>query len=307
MNQNKVLLFCSVGFVVQMYILLMEYFQFNTVVNVDYESSKYQSLPALTICSPKLLSIKRVVEYFQRDNSSSEQSERVTKAYELYQSALVNYSSIDNNNNMTRDEFVNFIYKDNFESLIPNLTIKQLYQMSIPIRNYFDVEGFEMVPDGSSSHIVRVDHSPIESIMLAVVEHAKKCFTYFSHLDDRYRNKHFDIMYMRLILKHDQSDFPISLYHDNKLQLTYAIHSGNTIPSNHDQFDSFEQNRKYIIEFNRFKIQLLKSPYKTNCLDYDQSGKKSFIPCLKPDLHLRAEFGPSCAVKYPFAVNRTLL
>ena len=88
MNQQKIVLFCSVGFILQMYMLIWQYIQFKTVVNVDYESSKYQSLPAVTICLPKLLSMKKVVEYFQRFNSSSEQSDKVTKAYELYQSAL---------------------------------------------------------------------------------------------------------------------------------------------------------------------------------------------------------------------------
>ena len=275
MNERKILLICSVGFVLQMYMLIWQYTQFKTVVNLDYESSKYQSIPAITICLPKLLSMKRVVEYFQRDNSSSEQSDKVTKAYELYQTALVDFSSIENNN-MTRKEFMNSIYKDNFESLIPNLTIMQLYEMSIPIPNdnYFLVLGTKINQDGSTSHIEHEAHSPIESLMLGFQSESslRKCFTYFSHLDEWYRNNDIDIYYMNLEIMHDETDFPLSFYHDNKLRITKAIHSGNTIPQDYNQFDVFDQNKYYEFEFNRLKIQLLKSPYKTNCHDYDQTG-----------------------------------
>ena len=276
MNQHKILLIYSVGFILQLYMLIWQYVQFNTVVNVNYESSKYHSLPAITICIPKLLSMKKVVEYFQRDNSSSEQSDKVTKAYELYQAALKNFSSVENNN-MTKNKFINSIYKDNFESLVPNLTIMQLYEMSIPISNQslFLVVGNKLNEDGSTSYIKHQAHPPIESIMMRFLTRSllRKCFTYFSHLDEWYRNNRFDIHNMVLTLVHDQTDFPLSLYHDHTLRISYAIHSANTIPQDTYQFDYFDQNKYYDIGFNRLKIQLLKPPYKTNCHDYDQSGK----------------------------------
>ena len=278
MNQNKILLFCSVGFIIQMYMLIMQYIQFNTVVNVDYETSNYQSLPAITICLPRLLSMKKVVEYFQRDNSSSEQCVKVTKAYEMYQIALRNFSSIENNS-MTKNEFMESIYRDEFQNLIPNLTIMELYQMSIPISNESSIklEGFQLNPDGSSSFIKDYSHSPIESLILDYkYKESAKCFTFFSHLDEWYRNKYINLHFMSLSLVHDQTDFPLSIYNDNKFSSSYAIHSGKTMPTDYEQFDWFEHKKFNVVEFNRLTIQLLKSPYKTNCKDYDQSGKKSF-------------------------------
>ena len=214
MNQQKILLICSAGFVIQMYMLIWQYIQFNTVVNVDYEKTRYKSIPAVTICLPKILSMKRVVEYFQRDNSSSEQSANVTKAYEMYQAALVDFSSIDNKN-MTRNEFMNSIYKDHFESLIPHLTITQLYEMSITITNEssFYVHGDQLDEDGSISKIGHLVHPPIESLMLGKIVLAK-CFTYFSHLDELYRNFKIDIHSMHLKLVHDETDSPLSIYRD---------------------------------------------------------------------------------------------
>ena len=269
MNERKILLICSVGFVLQLYMLIWQYVQFNTVVNVDYESSRYKSIPAITICLPKLLSMKRVVEYFQRYNSSNEQSANVTKAYEIYQAALMNFSSIDNNN-MTSNVFMNSIYRDNFETLIPNLTILQLYQMSIPISNqsWFYVEGDKLNPDGSTSYIKHYADSPIESLMLG---YSGKCFTYFSHLNEFYRNIHIDIHYMHFKLVHDEMDFPLSLY--KNLIIYCSIHSGNTILQDDNEYHNFDHDKIHGVLFNNLKIQLLKSPYKTNCHDYDQSGK----------------------------------
>ena len=276
MNQQKILLICAVGFVLQMYMLIWQYVQFNTVVNVDYESSKYHSLPAVTICLPQLLSMKKVVEYFQRDNSSSEQSEKVTKAYELYQTALVNFSSIETNN-MTRNEFMISIYNDNFESLIPNLTIMQLYEMSILMSNetWFTAYGNKLNPDGSANYIKHRAHAPIESIMLGHTNNTtlRKCFTYFSHLDEWYRNIDLDMYYMILKIVHDETHFPLSFYYDRYLTIMKAIHSGNTIPQDNNQFEHIYLNKTYRYEINRLKIQLLKSPYKTNCHDYGQTGK----------------------------------
>ena len=271
MNNKKILLICSLGFVVQLYMLIWQYIQFNTVVNVDFESSKYKSIPAVTICLPKLLSMKRVVEYYQRYNSSSEQCANVTKAYETYQSALVNFSSFDNNN-MTRNVVLNSIYKDNFESLIPNLTINQLYEMSIPIsnENSFYVYGDKLNQDGSTSNMDHTAHSPIETLMLDAF--LKKCFTYFSHLDEWYRNIEFDVYWMELTLVHDEADFP--LYRDDNIEtIACAIHSGNTIPQDYNEFDDFDMNKFYYYDYNMLKITQLKSPYKTDCHDYDQSGK----------------------------------
>ena len=224
--------------------LIWQYVLFNTVVNVNYESSRYNSIPAFTICLPKLLSMKRVVEYFQRYNSSSEQSIRVTKAYKKYQAALSNYSSIENNN-MTRNKFMNSIYKDNFESLIPNLTIMQLYEMSIPISNQssFNVYGDKLNQDGSTRVIDHNAYSPIESIMLAF--RLAKCFTYFSHLIDWYRTLNIDIYYMTLTLVHDEMDFPLSLYHESYGKIWAGMHSGNTIVQVNTEFDLFRQNNYY--------------------------------------------------------------
>ena len=277
MNQRKIFLICALGFVIQMYMLIWQYVQFNTVVNVDYESSRYKSIPAVTLCLPKILSMKRVVEYFQRDNSSSEQSANVTKAYEFYQTALVNYSSIENNNK-TRNEFINAIYNDNFHSLIPNLTIMQLYELSIPISNEssFYVYGDKLHENGSTSYIEHQAHSPIESLMLGFYDgQLAKCFTYFSHLDEFYRNINVDIYFMDVKLVHDEMDFPLSLYHDDDTfgDIWCAIHSGNTIPQDNDEFDQLDQNTYYQYHLNRQKIQLLKSPYKTDCHDYDLSGE----------------------------------
>ena len=278
MNERKILLICSVGFVLQTYMLIIQFAKFNTVINMDYESSKYHSIPAITICLPNLLSMKKVFEYFQHDNSSSVLSDKVTKAYEMYQAALVNFSSIDNN--MTRKDFMNSIYLDNFESLIPNLTIMQLYEMSIPIssESSFVVNGSKLNEDGSSSYFQHQAHPPIESLMLGFNNDKllRKCFTYFSHLDQEYRDMNAEIYNMYLTFIHDENDFPLSFYHDNNLKICYAIHSGNTIPQDYDQYEFFDHNNYYTVMFNRLKIQLLKPPYKTNCQDYDHTGKTRF-------------------------------
>ena len=297
---------CTVGFVLQLYMLIWQYIQFNTVVYQDYETSKYQSLPAFTVCLPKLLSMKKVVEYFQRDNSSSEQSEKVTKAYELYQTALVNFSAIEANNK-TKKEFMNSIYEDNFESLIPNLTIMQLYEMSIPISTEmtFFVYGHKLNENGSVSHIMDYSDTPIESIMLGfnIADSLRKCFTFFSHLDEEYRNYVMDMYLMKSIIEHDETDFPLSFYNDTYLRLLYAIHSANTIPQDDVQFDYIDQNKYYEYRYNRLKIQLMESPYKTNCHNYDQTGKfmmkiKNFIEIMS--IVQRGAPGTGMAGKWSF-------
>ena len=177
---------------------------------------------------------------------------------------------------MTRKEFMTSIYEDNFESLIPNLTIMQLYEMSIPMSNesVFYISGIELNKNGSTSYIKHYAHSPIESLMLGFNWLTlRKCFTYFSHLDDWYRNINIDMYYLKLKIVHDGTNFPLSFYNDDNLRFFIAMHSGNTIPQDHNHFSLYDQMKLYEVEINKLKIQLLKSPYKTDCHGYDLSGK----------------------------------
>ena len=160
--------------------------------------------------------------------------------------------------------------------LIPNLTIMQLYEMSLPVSNasLFYVYGDKLNQDGSISYIKHQAHPPIE--LLSFGPEMRKCFTYFSHLNEFYRNIDIDVYFMTLTLVHDETDFPLSLYHDINTfgKIICVIHSGNKIFQDNDEVDVFAQNTFYWYHYNMLKIKLMKSPYKTNCHDYDQSGKK---------------------------------
>ena len=102
----------------------------------------------------------------------------------------------------------------------------------------------------------------------------RKCFTYFSHLDDLYRNTKIDMHKMYYFeLMHDETNYPLSFFNDNNLKLMYAIHSGNTIPQDLDQFDYINLYSSIINRFNRVKTNLLKAPFMTKCQDYDQTGE----------------------------------
>ena len=136
-------LLCVCALIYQLVILVVQYSQYKTVINVQFETIKYNRLPAITMCYPSYLSM----------NKTSLKYAVMRPAFDEYKNLLKNASKDDYYNGTIQEELESIYY--NFISFIlnQNLTIAQFYDLM------FDYEfspGSSLFLHNSTSKAIRV-------------------------------------------------------------------------------------------------------------------------------------------------------
>lgn len=195
---------CVFGLIYQVTTLILQYLEYKTVVNVSFETIKYNRLPAITICYPRFVAMNKTAERFPH----------LKAVFKEYKNALRNVSDSDYQNKTFRN-YLNNIYEEKFEQFIANqnLTISQLYDLSIdfsfplnssafvakrsdrPIEVPVEVNviGLRRYDDGEIELFSFADTQPIESVIVPVLSQRSKCFTFNSHLNPQIRQYQMDI------------------------------------------------------------------------------------------------------------------
>ena len=180
---------CAVGLVVQVVMLVVQFAQYKTVVNVDLQSSEYDILPALTICLPIYLSVSKVAEKYSNVSE-------IIEAHQQYKSALAKITQQSiiheflNELNSLYNKFVSFVENQ-------DLSVDELSKLTVPYKQpntrgsilfHVFVLGSEIAED--RQFVKDVDQKPIESVMLGhdLYKMKIKCFTFFSQLNKEYRD-----------------------------------------------------------------------------------------------------------------------
>ncbi|CAG2105062.1 unnamed protein product, partial [Medioppia subpectinata] len=259
-----------------------------TLVNIQIEESKYNKIPSITICYPRLLSMKQVadvypVTYGEQYNAyldtmrsiadgdiSYENSTMVSHLNRLYDG---NVSGLINEGNRLRDLFdlsIPYHYGDKNSSLFNK---GKLTEFGIDIH----VKGIRLFYKNMTLNVIEVkDTDPIESVVLPDGRQGSKCFTFFSQMKPKWREYQIDLKVMHINIYQHESWFPPSLY-DGSAHVYLSMHSPNIMPQqmSSNNFIRLQAGKWYEMTYNRWKTILLPPGYDTKCRDYRLSSTKS--------------------------------
>ena len=191
---------CAIGLIVQIVMLVMQFVQYKTVVDVELQSGQYDTLPAITICLPIYISVRKVADKYSNVSE-------IIEAHQQYENAIANITEDSNDNGFRKK--LNSLYLDKFVAFVErrDLSVDELFNLTVPYKQpdinrgiLFGIGaiGSLIVENGSSQFVPMRDERPIESLMLghSNFKQKRKCFTFFSQLNQIYRHYKFrlDVM-----------------------------------------------------------------------------------------------------------------
>ena len=153
-----------IGFIYYTTDLLSQYLKRQTVVNIKLEENiKYNNIPSISICFPQMISMESMAQKY----------EELIPIYEKYKN-IMNNSSEEDFKNKAFIKNMNDLYFKNFSYFNKNLTINELFDLSIPFeyQNDFNnktlysidiiIKGIHLNKNKSIISIDLEDRQPIE-------------------------------------------------------------------------------------------------------------------------------------------------
>ncbi|CAG2110537.1 unnamed protein product [Medioppia subpectinata] len=258
--------------------LTTQYMSGQTLVNIKVEQIKYNKIPSVTVCYPRLLSMKRLAKTYAHTYGQQ------YKSY-LNKMRIIARGFIKENHRL-RDLFdlsIPYHYGEKKSSVFNK---EKVTEFAIDIR----VKGIRLFHKNMTLNVIEItDTDPIESIVLPDGRQGFKCFTFFSQMKPKWREYQIELRVMHINIYQHESWFPPSLY-DGSAHIYLSIHSPNIIPQqmNSNNFMRLKPGKWYEMTYNRWKTILLPPGYDTKCHEYD-------ITSTQPgDYQLRADCVNQC-------------
>lgn len=274
--------------------LVTQYVWGQTVVNVKVEKIKYNKIPAITICYPRFLSMKKLSEYIPD----------IRQDFIEYKSIIETVNDSDYQNKTLKQK-ISDIYWERFmntnipfevpvHDLFDNFTLpfrfpkRSLYQFE-KSKDYFgvyddfeteyaiEIEAKGTIKSGKNKSIARLrDTNPVESVAMSFRGDQYKCYTFFSELKEKWRKVQMNLNYIAIEIHHDREWFPPNVYDNINTFPQLSMHSSNSIPdiSFDNNFLPLNPGFSNEILFSQIDTILLPPNYLTNCKDYDLNQVK---------------------------------
>ena len=213
-------LFCVSGLTYHIFVLFYHYWLGKTIVNVNVQINRLDHLPAITVCFPKLFSLKKLAgidENFKRIHNEYQVN------FENYSKSMIKTRNQRNNLHLIYQDALNLIHlrlsenKIDFREIIRNYTIDFKNEHDEPlIKIYFygDITNNTVIDPTDELDVAnfylngQIVDEPVESIAFAKRNWGKywysaKCFTFFSFLQPKWRDyqTYFDLMLVKLKLQ----------------------------------------------------------------------------------------------------------
>ena len=203
----SIIILCVFGFFFQTTLLFIQYFKGQTVVNIRVERDKYNSIPAITICYPAMVSMERTAQKYPQ----------MKPLFDEYK-VMLKHMSEDDYKNKTLGQHLNSIYENFSMFTYDHANINELFDLSIPFNlprienpsNYSNPEipitisvwGMRLYSNGSVQQIGLMDTTPVESIRYSdSFSSDSKCFTFFSYLNETFREISIDLQWILLSVR----------------------------------------------------------------------------------------------------------
>ena len=261
---------CSLCFTYQTFQLVTIYLSGDTVVEVRNEKIKYSQIPAVTICLPTLIDMRRFFEVY-RDNTKIEGLEEAHKTYQTLESLPIekwNQTDHQEHNQLHLKMFELFHQaKVNLSDVFDKVSIRDINLNPL----YF--EGYQS-PVDIDSVLTAFDESgelgeiPLPKVVRSMLpwRNPRECFTYFSDFDDNYWKTKWKVFEIVMVFQPDRMVIP----KEEERNIVFTLHSPNILPEYlfEYQFRKLKLGVQNLITYSESQTVLLPPPYKTNCKHY---------------------------------------
>jgi hypothetical protein len=254
-------LVCICGLIYQTSLLLRQYMSGNTVVNLNVNRIYKDITPAITLCFPMGISMKKLSQINNRSMALyQEYIDHFGKAYKKVEN--------DSRANEIFKELTSMIiqYKGDLRKFTSNYTWLEFID-----KYTIDIDNILFLFNGNIYNGTNEIDTPIsprwfkDVVTKSVMSFypLMKCFTMFSSMVKQWRNIETNIVDIRMMVNTN----PNLVFLGGK-SLFLAIHSANTFPSIYEMSE-MKVMMTTEIAYSMTKTTLLDSRYNTDCIDYN--------------------------------------
>ena len=280
---------CTLCFVYQSFQLFSIYLSGKTVVEVREEDFKYSQIPAVTICLPTLLDMRKFDQNYLQNSTKAQHLE----LHENFTSFDERPKIWDKSDHDQCDELYLKMLKVFRELPQENVSIIEIFdKISVDDLNLSEKElNWTFSGYNSSGDVVMIP-LPIVKRSILPLGYPRVCFTYFSDQDENYRDSRWKVYQIFMVFTPDNLTKLSSKYND----VAITLHSPNTLPIflMENQFKKIEVNKESTITYSERRTTLLPPPFETNCKYYPIDNMRSDLITRCVNDKLDAEFDLGC-------------
>ena len=250
----------SICFFYQVPQLFAIYLSGQTRVDNQLTSLVYSEIPAITICLPTFVSMKRFSDNMLKNSTDPRQRH----LYEEYRQFMDQFKEWDQHANFTHTNIFNK-FKDELSKM--NITMKQIFdEVSVLDMNMSKFHLHVINKNGKLEELS--PPKPLRSIVPFV--DPRQCFTYFTEFYSNYKyGDKFKLIKLEMNFYHDKHDFPLSEYNYGDFHI--ALHSTNCLPKyfREETFMALKMTKKNVITFHEILTKYLEPPFDNECKWYN--------------------------------------
>ena len=261
-----IIIICLCGFLSQASHLTINYFNYETIVKVKYETVSESILPGITICFPFFAILDQLkIKYPQFEYYANLS---LNKLKEFRKGSFNGRKKLEpiiiDGNEVDPSSIYNYFQNQAFNQN----TILEMFDMSIPFQ--FDLKGnlFKTLNGiilTRDENLTKISNNSMESFMVDDNGIYRKCFTLYRNLDMFANNINFQNIEITVNMNGNwfEKEFLKSKH------FLFLLHKPNFTPvPSEGNFIRLLPNKEYVVLFSRIKKHLLKPPYQTNCFQY---------------------------------------
>ena len=289
------LICCSI-FVYESHQLVSLYVSEKTFVENRVERIKFSQLPAITVCLPTFMEMKKWAGYFMNKSDNPE--------YQKYYQEFIDFENKTMNRTGPLDSDLESFQKQIYSNFQWNAFTKNmedipltdlLEKVSVNVKVRYKIPA--IVFNESKVRHKMADPKKIHS--LVPYSEPKKCITLFSDFDENFRNIRLDLINMEIQFQHNLIAYPNGKNFNEDLYV--SLHSPNMLPdyTRENEFQRLEMGMNNFITYSESKAILLPPPYETKCKNYmlDHSEEQDMrsdciLKCMID--RLEKQFGLTC-------------
>ena len=294
---------CLLCLLYQTYLLIWQYLDYNTVINIKFTTNVINSLPAITICYNRLYSFEKLVKRYPEHEDDFESYINFTNNFNEKYNINENISKtiqnkIDSFQKLYQDIIINhnlnlrnlFKHKFNYQDILDNLTIpfedliiENHKENKIPYINIYLYGNNNGIPGFYNLKLSEKSKSLLKPIESVDFKKSLKCFTFFDEIQIPFSANKNTVDFISIVVKFLRSWFPF----DPKTSISLAIHSPKIIPEG-DLFFKFEHNSIYRIYISKLdEIRIKNYDYCINRGDkmkYEETRNYCLDKCFKENI-----------------------
>lgn len=267
------IIFCIVEFCIYGGSITVSYFNYDTVVKVNYLTDKESIVPGITICFPFFSTWDKIKMKYPKFESYTEFS--LNQLNQLKKQSIENsmktwisdFKLQINGSQVGPRELYDLFQNKSFQEI----SLLDMFNLSVPVDFNYNGTKIKTV-DGNITMTKKmksnkISNEKIESVMFDHKDKCRKCFTLYGN------NNIFDNQVpfegIKVEINYNQDWFREEFI--SNFDYLFVVHKPNFIPmANENSYIRLRSNREYIILFSRIKKHLMKSPHKTNCFEYKE-------------------------------------